>query len=454
MPQAREYAGLAGHGGRLDQTEIISAPHARDHGLVRGIGTAALAATIVNGVVGAGIFTLPAAMALQAGAAAPWAYVVCALAMAPVVICFAEGGSRVPTSGGAYGTAETAFGPGAAFVTGILLIISALLASGGVAAALADMTIATVPALAGPVGRAALILLILGALAVLNLASVRTASRIIGSAAAVKMLPLLLFVALGAIFFTHAAPPTTAAGEPGGFGRAVILALFAFCGMETPLGASGEVRDANRTLPRALIGAMLFVLALYLAIQFTAQRFLGADLAHSAAPLADAAGHVSRAARAILLAGAGVSMLAWMASDVLGSSRMIFALGRDGTLPAFLGHISPRSRAPANAVIVYVIIAAALALSGSFLALIVASALNSAAIYVLGCAAAFRLHQRRVALSGRPLNFVALPAIAVAGVAAMLAVIFAAEGAQIIGLATTIGVAIAFYVLVVRPRRR
>jgi amino acid transporter len=387
-------------------------------------------------------------MALQAGAAAPWAYAVCALAMAPVVICFAEGGSRVPTSGGAYGTLEIAFGPGAAFVTGILLIVSALLASGGVAAALADMTIATIPALAGPVGRAALILLILGGLAVLNLTSVRTASRIIGSAAAIKLLPLLLFVALGAIFFTHAAPATTAPGQPGGFGRAVILAL-----LETPLGASGEVRAPNRTLPRALIGAMLFVLALYLAIQFTAQRFLGADLARSAAPLADAAGRVSQTARAILLAGAGISMLAWMASDILGSSRMIFALGRDGTLPAILGRVAPRSRVPANAVILYVIIAAGLALSGSFLALIIASALNSAAIYVLACAAAFRLHARRVALSGPPLNFAALPVIALAGALAMLAVILSAQRAEILGLAATIAVAIVVYALVKQRKK-
>jgi amino acid transporter len=436
----------------LDQSVTIT-PHTRDHGLVRGIGPVALAATIVNGVVGAGIFTLPAAMALEAGAAAPWAYVVCGLAMAPVVICFAEGGSRVPTSGGAYGTVETAFGPGAGFVTGILLILSAVLASGGVAAAFADMTIGSLPALAGPVGRTALVLLILGALTILNLTSVKTAARTIGSATAFKLIPLLLFVALGVVFLHHTAPASTAPGQPGGFGRAVILALFAFCGMETPLGASGEVRTPNRTLPRALIAAMLFVLALYLAVQFTAQRFLGADLAHAAAPLADAAGRVSPVARAILLAAAGVSMLAWMASDILGSSRMIFAMARDGTLPGILGRVHAGSRVPANAVLIYVVIAAGLALSGSFLALIVASALNSAAIYVLASAAAFRLHRRRVALSGPPLNFVALPVIAAAGVAAMLALILAAERAQIAGLAATIAVASLCYVLLSRRRR-
>jgi amino acid transporter len=437
-------------GDGLDQTTETFIPHARDHGLVRGIGPLALAAAIVNGVVGAGIFTLPAAMALEAGAAAPWAYAVCAFAMAPVVICFAEAGSRVPTSGGAYGTVTAAFGPGAGFVTGILLIVSAVLASGGVAAALADMVAGSVPALAGWWGRAAVILAIMAVLAVLNLSGVRTASRVIGGAAAFKLLPLFLFVALGVVFFHHAAPVSTAAGRPGGFSSAVILALFAFCGMETPLGASGEVRAPNRTLPRALFAAMLFVLVLYLAIQFTAQRFLGAGLAHAAAPLADAAGQVSPAARAVLLAGAGVSMLAWMASDVLGSSRMMFALARDGTLPAFLGRVHPGSRVPANAVLVYLAIAAGLAVSGSFLALIVASALNSAAIYVLACAAAFMLHRRAVALAGPPLAFAGLPAIASLGIACMVAVILVAEPAQMLGLFATVAVAAGFYLAVKR----
>ena len=68
---------------------------------MRGIGTAGLAAAIVNIVVGAGVFTLPAAVALQAGEAAPAAYLICAVIMAAVVICFAAAGSRVPTSGGA-----------------------------------------------------------------------------------------------------------------------------------------------------------------------------------------------------------------------------------------------------------------------------------------------------------------------------------------------------------------
>ena len=80
----------------------------RDAVLRRHIGPLALAAAVVNGVVGAGIFTLPAAMAQAAGSEAPVAYLLCALAMSAVVLCFAEAGSRLPTSGGANGTGTVA----------------------------------------------------------------------------------------------------------------------------------------------------------------------------------------------------------------------------------------------------------------------------------------------------------------------------------------------------------
>ena len=108
----------------------------RDEGLVRAVGPWGLAASIVNMVVGAGIFAVPASLAASVGPYAPIAFVVCAIAIGSIAICFAEGGSRVPTSGGAYGYIEVAFGPLVAYATGTLLWFSDLLACGGVAAAL------------------------------------------------------------------------------------------------------------------------------------------------------------------------------------------------------------------------------------------------------------------------------------------------------------------------------
>ncbi len=413
---------------------------ARDHGLVRGIGTAGLAANIVNAVVGAGIFTLPATVALEAGSAAPWAYLVCGVIMAAVVVCFAAAGSRVPTSGGVYGTAEAAFGPATGFVAGVLLLMSDLLASGGIAALVADTFGSVAPAVAAGLGRALVIIALFAVLAAANLVSVRTTARLITAATAIKMLPLLFFLGLGLVSLAHPAPagPPPAPVSLGGFGRAMILTLFALCGMETPLSASGEVRDAHSTLPRALFMAMLAVLALYVGVQLTAQHLLGTNLAHSVAPLAEAAGRMGPGPRAILLAGAFISALAWMASDVLGASRLLFAFGRDGRLPAWFGRLTAGSRVPGNAVVAYVVAGTVLAITGSFLELVVLSTLASVGIYSLSCAAAFVLQRRGVALTGPALRLPGLPVAVGVGLAGMAAMVLAARGIEVVALAGVI----------------
>src|SRR5437764_1942018 len=102
-------------------TVPLDAPGQGERGLARVIGTWGLAAGIVNVTVGGGIFRLPAAAAAALGTAAPLAYVVCALAMALIVLCFAEAGSRVSLTGGLYAYVEVAFGPFVGFIAGMLL---------------------------------------------------------------------------------------------------------------------------------------------------------------------------------------------------------------------------------------------------------------------------------------------------------------------------------------------
>jgi amino acid transporter len=429
-------------------------PAHRDAGLVRGIGTTAFAANVVNGVVGAGIFTLPAAVALSAGGAAPAAYIMCAVIMAGVVICFAEAGSRVPTSGGAYGTVEAAFGPAAGFVTGMLLLLSDVLASGGVAAAVADMVGGAMPAVSGGAARVALLLAIYIVVTAANLVDVRRTARLITWGTAVKIFPLFLFVVLGIVAFGHAAPPGPAATPVSlaGFGRAMILTQFAYSGLETPLSASGEIRDPARTLPRGLFLAMLFILGLYVAVQLTAQHLLGANLAHAAAPLAQGAASVFPPAGYVLAAGAGVSMFVYLVSDVLGMSRLLFAFGRDARLPGWFGRLTPRTHVPANAVLAYVAVAFVLAATGSFLELVVLSTLAVVAVYSFGCAAALVLQRRNVALAGPPLNFPALPAAAAVGLLGMAAMVAAAAHIEQLGLLAAIVVSALLYFVMQRVR--
>lgn len=425
----------------------------RDAGLVRRVGPWALAASIIGMVVGAAIFVLPASLAAAVGPYAPWAFLMCAVAVGSVAICFAEGGSRIPTSGGVYGYVQAAFGPLTGYVAGTLLWVSDVLACGGIAAALADVTVSVVtPAVAGVV-HAAVILAVIAGIAFVNIGGVTRGARLVSATTALKLIPLAIFILVGATAVHRSNFVQSAAPSIDALGRAMILAVFAFMGMETSLCASGEISQPTRTIPRALAIAIVSVTFLYVAVQIVAQGVLGSSLANSVVPLADAMGQINPTLRLLMVAGAGLSMFGYIASDILGSPRLLFAFARDGLLPRALGRVHPRSHAPHVAIIGYATLASVLALTGTFAELAVLSALSTAALYIIGCAAAWQLMRRGVALAGEALNFRWLGLAAIIGVSSMLIVIALAARAEIIGLTVLVGLSAAIYVLQTRTAR-
>jgi amino acid transporter len=358
--------------------------------------------------------------------------------MSAVVVCFAEGGRRIATSGGPYGYIEAAFGPFAGFIAGTLLWIGNVLACGGVAAALGDAVSSTLPPIFTPVTRPAIIVATLGAIAAINSNGVSSGARFIGVATVVKLLPLLVFIVAGTISLQTTHLMMTNPVSAQGFGRAVILAVFAFTGMEIALSASGEIKQPARAIPRALAMAMIFVTMLYISIQLISQGMLGPALANSPAPLADAMGRLSSTLRVLLLVGASVSMFAWIGSDLLGSPRMLFAFGRDGLLPAWLGRVHSGTHAPYVAILAYAVIAALLALTGTFAELAVLATLSVAVLYLAGCAAVWVLASRTTAALDTARAPAWLTTAAAAGIASMMIVIALASWVEIGGLIAVI----------------
>ena len=429
------------------------AENSRDRGLVRVMGPWALAAGIVSIVVGAGIFSVPGALAASIGAWAPAAFLGCGTAVGAVAICFPEGGSRMPTSGGVYGYIEVALGPLTGYVAGMLLLVADVLACGGIAAALAVTASVLPPSLETAV-RPAVILGVIGGVAMVNMGGVDRGARLVGVTTVLKLIPLALFVIVGAVAMhsgnlLHAPEPTRA-----GVGRAVILALFAFIGMETPLCASGEVVRPSRTIPYALGLAMVSVTILYVAIQVIAQGIMGPALAHSRVPLADAMAGIHPMLRVLMLTGAAVSMFGWISSDILGTPRQLFAFARDGRLPRILGRLHPHTHAPHVAILSYSLVAIVVALTGTFAELAVLATLASAALYIAGCVAAWLLARRKVAMAGAPLQFRLLGPAALVGIASMLALIALAARDEILGLLGLIGASAAVYGIQNRAARR
>jgi amino acid transporter len=147
----------------------------------------------------------------------------------------------------------------------------------------------------------------------------------------------------------------------------------------------------------------------------------------------------------LVLAGAAISMSGYLAGNALSAPRVLFAAARDGFLPAALATIHPRTHAPAAAIIVHLGIAAALALSGTFIELAVLSTLATVGIYILGCAAAVALRRRGIATAGEPLRFRATVTAAAIGIAGMLWAAAQSTANEAISVAIALALIVALY---------
>lgn len=368
-------------------------------GLTRAIGTRGLALNIVNLVVGGGIFVLPGVLAAGLGPAAVIAYAVCAVAVALVFLCFAEAGSRVSRSGGAYAYIETAFGPFAGYISSLLLWFGwDVLSEAAISVALVDTVAAAVPALGSPVARALFTLLLLGGLAAVNVAGVRTGARFAALVTYAKLVPLLALVGFGlfAVRVEHLAIPEWP--SLAGVGSGALVLIFAFGGAEIALNTGGEIRDPARTVPRGLAAGIGSVFVLYMAIHGVAQGVLGPELAaHVETPLAATAGRVMGAwGRSLLLAGAGLSIFGCLAADMLAGPRAVFAAARAGLLPSVLGRVHPTRRTPHVAILFYAALVCGFALSGTFKTLAVVSSGSVLLIYLGTSFAVLKLRRQGV----------------------------------------------------------
>jgi len=391
-----------------------------ERSLVRALGTWGLAASILNITVGGGIFRLPAAAAGALGAAAPIAYIVCAVAMGLIVLCFAEAGSRVSLTGGLYAYVEVAFGPLIGFLCGVMLWAGITAATAAVTSFFADALGALVPPLASEPARTASIVVILGALAALNIAGVRGASRFNAVMTVAKLLPLIALVVVGASAVRGENLRWTSTPATPDVARASAVLIFAFLGVESALVPSGEVHDPSRTVPRAIFLAMIGATVLYLSVQLVTQGILGSALVGQKTPLAEAAAVAMGASgRTLILVGSTVSMFGYVSGMTLAGPRMLFAFGRDGFVPAQLAMVHSRFKTPYVSIVVQTLVVIGLAVTGSFEKLAIIANGSILVVYAACCLAVIQLRRKGVQESGTPFR---VPFASVVPILAFLAI--------------------------------
>ena len=319
------------------------------------LGPTALFALGMNGIVGVGIFVAPPTVAAAVpGGAGALLYVAIAVACLPIALAYARLARAMPSDGGPVLYAARAFGARASGGVGVLVWVSSLLSTAAVTRALAELfTSSARMAPFAPFVAAAIVV----ALVLVNLRGLRLSAYAWTALTALKLAPLLVVAALGAILASDGAHTSRAAD--GSLGRALLAILFALQGFEIVPLPAGQVRDPERVVPRATVGALVASGALYAAIHFGCARALP-DLASQTEPIP---------AAAFALGG---SRLAWAVSAGVAASIGGIVVGMHAMTPRYLSaavRVVP-VRVDVGAIVVSAAIVLPLAVVGSVGALV------------------------------------------------------------------------------------
>jgi basic amino acid/polyamine antiporter, APA family len=430
----------------------VSSPTAGPPRLERVLGLPGLTAIAVNGVVGSGIFVLPATVAIILGPASPVAYLVAACLTALVVLCFAEAGSRTERTGGPYVYAREAFGPFVGFQVGWLFFITRLTAAAAIANAFVAYLGVLWPAAASGAGRVLALTLLIGAFAVANAAGVRQGAMLVNVLTVAKLLPLIFFVGVGLFYVDPARYEILTVPELPGLREASLLLIFAFGGFENASVPAEEVRQPRRHVPIALLTAIAITTVLYVLIQVVT---LGTypDLAGDPAPLASAARAFLGPGGAVLLTiGAVLSTAGSISALSLVGPRILYALSLGGQFPRVFGRVHPRWRTPHVSIALFAVAAWAVALGGSFAQLVAASVVARLIFSAVTCMAVPVLRRKE----GREAAAFVIPGGALVPIAATLVSLWLLSGmtrAQVIGGAIALAVGSLAYLVAARRGR-
>src|SRR3954454_3481215 len=395
--------------------------------LKRALGRWDLTALGVNQVIGGAIFLWPAQVAAQVGAWSPIGYILIGLLSLSVALCFAELSSRFDSTGGPYLYTRAAFGEFVGFEIGWMQWFSRATSQASIMAATVIALGYYWPALTTGWPRAVFLIALTLVFGGINVRGVRQSSTVVNVLTIGKLLPLAFFIVVGLAYVEPSRltvlPPITLQQSLA----AGLLFIFIFGGYEVVPVPAGESCDPRRDIPFAMVATIVSVMIVMTLTQVVAQGVLP-DLAGHATPIADAAAAFMGAAGALLIGvGSVVSMTGNNAGQVLSGSRMIYALAEHGRLPAFLARVHPRFRTPVNAIVFTSIVALTLALSGSFAAIAVVSALARLLMYAGSAAATRKLRSHRSA-DVKPATFTA-PFGATAPIIAMGVCVTLAAGA-------------------------
>jgi APA family basic amino acid/polyamine antiporter len=318
----------------------------------------------LGAIIGAGIFVIIGVAIGHAGPSIIISIILSAIIAILTGLSFAEIARHVAKEGGVYEYAKESFRPFAGFIGGwlwtfgnIIAIAAVSISMGGYVNILFSTHINTVY-----FAIAAII-----AFSLINILGIKNSAKTISAFVVINLAVLLIFIVSGLSSFhlsnfSNFAPN----GMTGTIAGAAII-FFAFTGFSRVTTISDEVKDPEKTIPKAIILSIIISTVIYIAVAIVAVGLVPySNLASSAAPLSTAIKSMHDSILAIIIAFGGVTATAGVIlTGVLGTSRVFFALGRDKELPGFLSYID-RFSTPINAIIVSAVLSIIFLLLVSF----------------------------------------------------------------------------------------
>jgi basic amino acid/polyamine antiporter, APA family len=343
-------------------------------------------------IVGAGIFVVTGVAAGIAGPAIIVSLAIAGIAATANALSSAQLAAEYPQSGATYEYGYRLLTPAAGFAAGWMFLASKISAAGTVALGLGAYLEGLVP---GVQPRAVAVGAIVFFTA-LNYFGIRRSSRVNLLIVSVSLGSLVVFAAAGARSFDPAnLRPFSPFGLSGVLEGAAIL-FFAYTGYARIATLGEEVREPRTTIPRAVVITIVSAMLLYAAVAVVAVGMAGAPLlASSAAPLRAAAGTSGLPWLATLLSAGGLTaMLGVVLSQILGLSRMTFAMARRGDLPRLLDRVHPIHAIPHRAVLAVGAVAAIVAATGTLRGVATAASFTILVYYGIANVAALRMPAR------------------------------------------------------------
>lgn len=335
----------------------------------------------LNGMIGAGIFALPAVLVAAVGNFAPWMMLIGGILFLPLALCYAWMASRFEHSGGSVLYGEAAFGRFVGFQAGWARYASAIVTAAANMHVMVAYLAALFPGLDDPVIAPLAVAVGLAIITIINLYGMRASVGTLGVMTAIKLLPLGALVL--SAFFAGGELGAVTLPEFGAVESVILLTFYAFIGFEGVVEAAGEFKDPKRDVPRSIIFMVSGVTLIYMAVIW-AFILIGPEFAGENNALAGSAGaSMGQVGSLAIVIAASFSIGANNFASGVAQPRLMYGMAERGMLPSWFEYVHPRFLTPSNAILFYGVLAVLFGLWEGFEVLAVAGTLVRLITYIV-----------------------------------------------------------------------